>query len=313
MPSIDKEIRVQFADTMADVGATDDRLVVLVGDISHGVLTPFREKFPDRYYNVGILEAAIITMSAGLSAVGFRPVMHTIAPFLVERAFEQIKLDFCYQGLPGNLVTVGSAFDYSNLGSTHHCYGEFALLKTLQNIEITYPGTALEFDLLFKQAYADDLFTTYRVPGNSHGVEFDASKIVLGKAIKAREGTNLTIVACGPQLKSALDAVDGLQANGWDPEVIYVHTIRPLDVGMIRDSVSKTGRVLTIEEHMESGGLGDDVLRATRDIGNVRSASLAIPDRFITEYGTYDEHCETLGLTAEGIVNKVADWLGPGS
>jgi len=313
MPSVEKEIRKQFADTMADVGEMDEQLIVLVGDISHGVLAPFREKFPERYYNVGILEAAIITMSAGLSAVGFHPVMHTIAPFLVERAFEQIKLDFAYQGLSGNLVTVGSAFDYSNLGSTHHCYGEFALLKTLQNIEITYPGTALEFDLLFKQAYANDLLTTYRVPGTSHGVEFDADEIVLGKAIKVRAGSNLTIVACGPQLKSALNAVDGLHANGWDPEIIYVHTIRPLDVEMIRESASKTGRVLTVEEHMESGGLGDDVLRATRDNANVRSASIAIPDRFVTEYGTYEEHCVTFGLTSEGIVCKISDWLGSSS
>lgn len=312
-PSVDKQIRQQFADTMAEVGAIDERLIVLVGDISHGVLTPFREKFPDRYFNVGILEAAIISMSAGLSATGFRPVAHTIATFLIERAFEQIKLDFCYQGLPGNLVTVGSAFDYSNLGSTHHCYGEFALLKTLQNIEITYPGTSLEFDLLFKQAYADELLTTYRIPGQSHGVEFNPSEIKLGKAIKVREGADLTIVTCGPQLRSALNAVDRLRSDGWDPEIIYVHTIRPLDVDLIRDSVSKTGHVLTVEEHMESGGLGDDVLRATRDIGNVLGASLAVPDRFITGYGTYDEHCEQLGLTADGIVNKVADWLGSNS
>jgi transketolase len=312
-PSVDKEIRKQFADTMADVGATDEKLVVLVGDISHGVLAPFRDQFPERYYNVGILEAAIITMSAGLAAVGFKPVMHTIAPFLVERAFEQIKLDFCYQAIPGNLVTVGSAFDYATLGSTHHCYGEFALLKTLQNIEITYPGTAHEFDLLFKQAYSNELLTTYRIPGTSHGVEFDSSEIVLGKAIKVREGTNLTIVACGPQLRSALNSVESLKSNGWDPEIIYVHTIRPLDVEMIRDSVAKTGRVLTVEEHMESGGLGDDVLRATRDMPNVRSAALAIPDRFITEYGSYEDHCESLGLTAEGISSKVASWLGSNS
>jgi transketolase len=157
------------------------------------------------------------------------------------------------------------------------------------------------------------VLTTYRVPGTSHGVEFNSDEIVLGKAIKVREGTNLTIVACGPQLKSALYAVDGLQADGWDPEIIYVHTIRPLDVEMIRDSASMTGHVLTVEEHMESGGLGDDVLRATRDIANVRSASIAIPDRFIVEYGTYEEHCEMLGLTANGIVSKIGSWLGSNS
>ena len=298
---------------MLDVGRTDERLIVLVGDISHGILSPYREAFPRRYFNVGILESAMISMSAGLSSAGFRPVTHTIGPFIIERAFEQIKLDFCYQGLSGNLVTVGSAFDYSNLGCTHHCYGDFALLKTLQNIEITYPGSALEFDLLFKQAYADHALTTYRIPGTPHGVEFPASEIELGKAIKVRDGRNLTIVATGPQLKSALDAVDSLHADGWDPEVIYVHTIRPLDKQMIRESAAKTRRILTVEEHMESGGLGDDVLRATRDLADVRSASIAVPDRFVTEYGTYLEHCQTLGLTAEGIVAKIRSWLGPGS
>jgi transketolase len=302
-----KDVRQQFADTMLEVGQEDPTLIVLVGDISHGVLQPYAKACPGRYYNVGICEPTIISMSAGLSNVGWRPVAHTIAPFLLERSFEQIKLDFCYHSLPGNLVTVGSAFDYSNLGSTHHCYDDFALIKSLQNTEIVYPGSAIEFDTLFKQAYTDDFLTLYRVPGATHDVEFSASDLELGKITKVREGTNLTILATGPQLQSAMDAVNGLVADGWDPEILYAHTVHPIDKEAVRASAAKTGRVITIEEHMEIGGVGDDVLRATRDMPNVFVQSLAIPGRFITEYGTYREHCETLGLTSEGIQKRVAE------
>ena len=139
---IQKSIRQQFADTMLAVGKKDTRLAVLVGDISHFLLKPFAAACPGRYYNIGICEPAMMSMAAGLAKAGLRPVVHTIAPFLVERSFEQMKLDFCYQGLGGSVVTLGSAFDYSNLGCSHHCYGDFALMKTLPGSQIVYPGSA---------------------------------------------------------------------------------------------------------------------------------------------------------------------------
>ena len=308
-----KSVRQQFADTMLDVGQVDPNLVVLVGDISHGILQEYAAACPGRYYNVGICEPAIISMSAGLSRTGFYPVAHTIAPFLIERSFEQIKLDFSYQGLGGNLVTVGSAFDYSNLGATHHCYGDFALLKTLQNTQITYPSTSVEFDQLFRQGYQNDSLTMYRVAGNPHEVEFSPGDITLGKGIRVREGSDLSLIATGPQLSSALGAVDSLVTSGWDPEVIYIHTIRPLDEPLIRASAEKTGRLLIVEEHMEAGGLGDDVMRATRNMRDVVTESLAIPGKFVTGYGTYEEQCEILGLSSEGIVSRVAEVFGRGA
>ena len=302
-----KSVREQFADTMLAIGQEDENLVVMVGDISHGILQPFARACPDRYYNVGICESATISMTAGLSRLGFHPVYHTIAPFIIERGFEQIKLDYSYHMLGGNLVTVGSAFDYSTLGVTHHCYGDFALMKTLQNTEIIYTGTCDEFDALFRQAYANDRLTMYRVPGTQHSVEIDRSEIELGKAIRIREGSNLTLIATGPQLDSAMGAIDRLVSDGWDPEIIYIHTIRPLDVNAIRASVAKTGRFVTIEEHTENGGLGDDVLRATRSMAGVTSAGISIPGRFVMSYGTYEDHCEALGLTSDGVVSTVRD------
>lgn len=305
-----KPVRQQFADTMLAVGQEDPRLVVLVGDISHFILQPFAEACPGRYYNVGICEPTIVSMAAGLSKVGFRPVVHTIAPFLIERSFEQIKLDFCYHMLAGNIVTTGSAFDYSNLGCTHHCYGDFALLKTLQNVQIVYPASAIEFDALFRSAYANSFLTIYRMTANQHGVEFTAADIVLGRGVKVMDGGNLTIIATGSQLGNALAARALLAAKGWDAEVLYIHTIRPLDAELIRASAAKTRRVVVVEEHLRSGGLGDDVRWIAQGLESVSVASISIPDRFITEYGSYQEHCEALGLTAEGILRRVSETFG---
>jgi len=300
-------MRQQWADTMLEVGQSDPCLVVLVGDISHFLLRPFFQACPGRYYNVGICEQTIVSMAAGLAKLGFYPVVHTIAPFIIERAFEQIKLDFCYQQLGGNLVTVGSAFDYSNLGCTHHCYNDFAFIKTLPNTCIVYPASPIEFDKLFRQSYRNGQLNLFRLPAHQHGVVFQASDIEFGKGIKVSEGQKLTIVATGPHLKDALEVQDELTHSGWEPEIIYIHTIKPLDTELICASIKKTRHVLVIEEHMQSGGLGDDVMRAARHIPDIKFLSLSIPDTFVTQYGSYEEHCKRLGFTREGILSRIRE------
>ena len=304
-----KSTRQQFADTMLTLGQVDDRLVVMVGDIGHGILKPFAQACQGRYYNIGILEPTMVSMGAGLAATGLYPVIHTIAPFMIERAFEQIKLDFCYHQLPGNIVTVGSAFDYSNLGCTHHCYGDFALLKTLQRTEICFPSSAIEFDALFKQAYKNDQLTIYRIAGHSHEFEFRSEDIIFGKAIRISEGTDLTLIATGPHLKTAIIAGEKLTSRNIKTEIIYVHTIRPLDEDLIRASAEKTRKVVVIEEHMRSGGLGDDVLRSIYDIAGIKFHSISIPDTFVTGYGTYEQLSESCGLTSEAIIQATNKWL----
>ena len=152
-------LRSAFADTMLEVGVSDPELVVLVGDISHFILQPFAEACRGRYYNVGICEQTIVSMASGLAHTGFKPVVHTISPFIIERAFEQIKLDFCYQELGGNLITVGSAFDYTTLGCSHYCYDDFALIKSLPKSQIVYPAMPNEFKKLFNpKAKIYDIF-----------------------------------------------------------------------------------------------------------------------------------------------------------
>lgn len=303
-----KKMRQEFADTMVEVGQKDPNLVVLIGDISHFILQPFAKAYPERFYNIGICEQTIVNMAAGLSKVGFYPVVHTISPFVVERAFEQIKLDFGYQKLGVNLITVGSAFDYCALGCTHHCYDDLSLLKNVDNMQIIYPASCKEFNLLFKQTYNNGFPTYFRIPESQHEVEFKENEIIFGKGILVKEGKDVTIIAIGPQLKSAVDSVELLKKEGINPEIIYLHTIKPFDKEIVNKSLSNTKKCLVIEEHSEYGGVFDDVLRCSKDL-DVKYSSINLGSKFIHSYGTYEQHCKRLGLSADGVFSNVKKLL----
>ena len=163
----------------------------------------------------------------------------------------------------------------------------------------------MEFDLLFRQAYKNEFLTVYRIPKSVHEYSFDSGDVKLGKGIKVRDGSNLTIVVSGPQLQSVHAACEGLTSLGWDPEILYIHTVRPLDTDLIRASVARTRRVLVVEEHMRTGGIGDDVLRAICDLPDTKYSSLSIPDQFVTGYGSYEHHCKSLGFSKEGVISQV--------
>lgn len=299
-----KKLRQEFADTMLEVGHKDPRLVVMVGDISHGILQKFASACPGRYYNVGICEPTIVNMAAGISKSGLVPVVHTIAPFLIERSYEQIKLDFGYQQLGLNLISVGSAFDYAQLGCSHHCYTDISLFGHLKNAKIFYPGSPLELNLLFKKVYNDGGINYFRLTEYPHGVEFSPQQIAMGQGICVRKGVDLTIITMGAQLKNALEAAHILENSGIETEVLYIHTIKPFDHNLVRQSVQKTKQVLVVEEASSHDGLFNYVLRATIGVEKVKYAQIAIDD-FIHGYGSYEELCSQVGLTVEGILQKV--------
>ena len=296
-----KKIREEFADTMLEVGLQDPSLVVLVGDISHGILQPFSKSCPGRYYNIGICEPCIVNMAAGLNKVGLIPVVHTIAPFIIERAYEQIKLDFGYQNLSGNLVSVGGSFDYAQLGCSHHCYTDVSLLSHLERARIVVPGSTTEFNLLFKQIYRGEYINYFRIPENPHGVNIPPEKIKFGKGIKLKEGRDITIVTSGSPLRVVLEAALKLSDAGISVEVLYFHTLKPFDGELFRESIRKTGRFLVAEELSAHDGLFNLCLRAQADSFSAKSDTIAVKD-FIRKYGSYEELCKTIGLSVEGIV-----------
>lgn len=297
-------LRESFAQTMLKIGENDENLIVMVGDISHGILQPFAQKYPKRYYNVGICEPSIVNMAAGLSEVGLIPVVHTIAPFLIERSYEQIKLDFGYQKRGINLISVGSAFDYSQLGCSHHCYTDVSLIGHIENSQIFVPGSVKEFEDLFSLSYSDNTINYFRLTENPHSIETSDWIIKVGKSILVREGKDVTIVAVGAKLQSAFEASVLLQLDGIEVEILYYPTIKPFDSEAIRKSISKTRRLVTIEELSASDGIFNLCLQSIVGINDLSVKQLAIHG-FIHGYGSYEDICEKAGLTTGNIVTEV--------
>lgn len=300
-------MRKEFSRLMLEIGEKDKKLVVLVGDIGVFGLRNFWQKYPDRFYNIGISEQSIVGIAAGLSMTGLIPVIHSIAPFVTERCFEQVKNDFCYQNIGGNIISVGSAFDYAGLGCTHHTYSDIGLFRSLPNTEIIYPASSKELEILFKQTYNDGKLTYFRLPERKHTLKIDEGQIKFGKAIVIKPGKDITVIAAGPQIDNVNKANEILEDAGIDIEIIYVHTIKPLDKELIVKSALKTKKVLTIEEANIRGSLGDEVSMAIGHMGSVEQFRLGINDTFIDNYGTYDETCKRLGLDSDSIAEKIKE------
>jgi len=302
-------VRRAFAETMLKVGHQDSSLVVLVGDISHGILKPFAEAFPSRYFNVGICEPTIVNMASGLSKVGLNPVAHTIAPFLIERSFEQLKLDFEYEQQSVNLVSVGSGFDYSQLGCTHHCYDDIALLRQLPSSKIFVPGTAVEFESIFEANYQDSGIKYYRLSEQSN----EQPESVSGGTRQVTEGQDVTLVALGTRLDDARMAADSV-ASSIGCDLFYVNQVKPFDYEEIADSVRRTGRLVVVEEHSVVGGLGDACLQALAGMP-FAFRGLGVSN-FIHQYGSHADLLDAAGLATSDIVtaiNEVANTQEPKS
>ena len=299
-----KKLRQVFADTMQEIGSIDKNVVVMVGDISHGILQPFAKENPGRYFNIGICEPAMVNLAAGFSKVGLNPVVHTIAPFLIERSYEQIKLDFGYQKLNLNLVSVGGSFDYSQLGCSHHCYADVSLISHLKRGNVVIPGSPIEFQKIFKEIYTQASINYFRLPEYPHEYEFKEDEIVFGKAIKVREGSDLTIAVTGTQLKNALSAQERFQKNGVSIEVLYFHTLKPFDASSLYESVAKTKKLISLEELSAHDGMFNLCIKACIGVDGLKTKQMAVDD-FIHGYGSYEELCYKSMLSEDHLIDNI--------
>lgn len=276
----------------------DERVVLLLGDIGVFGFRHAASDFPERVINIGILEQSTIGLAAGLSIEGHIPIIHSIAPFLVERALEQIKIDFGYQSLEGNLVSVGASYDYAALGATHHCPGDVSILLSVPDVQIVVPGTANEFGKLIKEEYANGSLTYFRL---SEATNSDSHAVRLGKANLLKSGSEATVVCFGPTLDMAIEATVGLDVN-----LLYMTSIRPFDYEAIK-SVASNGRVLLVEPFFE-GTCVAEVVTALRGQYSMID-TVGLPKVFRHEYGTRQEHYSTVGFTSARIRSVLEDLI----
>ena len=289
-------MRKQFINTVEDILKINDKLILLLGDIGvFGFRNSFKQ-YPDRVYNIGILEQSTVSMAAGLAMNNFIPVIHTIAPFLIERALEQIKNDFGYQHLGGNFVSVGASYDYASLGGTHHCPADVGVLKNVPGMEIVVPGTPSEFDSLFKNSYDNGNPTYFRLSEKSNEEDYD---VKFGKANIIKRGKKATIIVVGPMLDRVKKACENL-----DVTILYYTTLAPFD----KETLSKNlvGNKIIICEPYYSGALAFEITEVSKA---AEIFHIGVPKKFMHNYGKAEDLDKALRLDEENIKKRIINIL----
>jgi transketolase len=283
-------MRKQFRDTIMDLSTYDDKIVMVLGDVSVYLFNDFKEKYHDRFYNMGICENTLISVAAGLSSQGFFPFVHTIAPFVTERSFEQIKLDMCYNQFGANIVSCGASFDYAWDGATHHSYTDLAILRMLPHIEVIQPGSRKEVDILIRSQYNNGETTYFRLSDHPHDIDVP---VEFGKGVVLRDsGSDVTVMTAGPILDNVMEACRDLDVN-----LVYFHTIKPIDKEII--SRFKSSEILVIHDAF-------GLYEAICEVPTLSISYHGMPDEFMSCYGTLKDVRKKIGLDTESIREVVS-------
>lgn len=290
--------RETFARTAAELVEEDLSVALVYAEISGQYFRDVERRHPDRVLNVGIREQLLLNVGAGLALSGMRPIVHTFGSFLVERAFEQIKLGFNHQDVGGVLVGSGGSFDVSAGGRTHQAPGDVALIDTLPGWTVHVPGHADEVADALRQAVAGNGRDYMRVVGQQNATAFPVTP---GRFHVVRRGAGATVVAVGPMLDPVLAAVEGR-----DVSVLYANTVRPFDGRSLR-AVLGPAEVVLVEPYLAgtSSRLVADVLA---DVPH-RLLGLGVRSEELRRYGTPAEHLAAHGLDAAGLRASVDRFL----
>ncbi|MFJ8933783.1 transketolase family protein [Streptomyces sp. NPDC102364] len=300
-------MRDRFAPVLSQILDEDPRVAVVLAEIGAAPFAGAARRHPERVINVGIREQLLVGAGAGLALAGMRPVMHTFASFLVERPFEQVKLDFGHQGVGGVLVSAGASYDVSSGGFTHMAPGDVALLDTLDGWRVHVPGHPDEAEVLLRRAVGagGDAVSDSReyvrlsVQSNREALPVDGERF-----LSVREGRRGVVVAVGPMLDNVLAATEGL-----DVSVLYATTIRPFDDAGLRRAVDASGSadVVIVEPYLA----GTSTRAANDALADVphRVLGLGVGRRELRRYGSVEEHVAGHGLDARALRERISGFL----
>lgn len=294
-------MRNAFAEEITQLAAQDPRIVLLSGDIGNRLFDRFRSQFPDRFYNVGVAEADMIGIAAGLALGGLRPVTYTIASFAVYRCYEQIRVDVAYHNLPVIMIGTGAGLAYAANGATHHSCEDVAVLRALPNLNVACPADAWELRGLLRDSLQSPGPAYLRIGKKGEPtVHARVPSLTFGQALTIRPGHDVAILCAGTLLSEALLAADQLANEQISVEVVSFPTVKPLDVACLQSVFTRQKLVVTVEEHSVVGGFGSAVAEWKADSRDATAQLLRLgtQDRFLHEAGEQQHAREQFGLTA---------------
>lgn len=304
--------RESYGRTLAQLGAENDKIVVLDADLAESTKTcMFQEKFPERHFDCGIAEANMVSIAAGMAAAGMIPFVSSFAMFATGRAYEQIRNSIGYPHLNVKICASHAGISVGEDGATHQCVEDIALMRGIPGMVVVNPADDTEacqavraLAEYYGPAYLRLGRLAVPVVNDPESYHFE-----LGRAVTLREGKDATVIATGLMVARALEAAEQLAQEGVQVRVVNMHTIKPLDVQAVVNAANETGCIVTAEEHSVIGGLYSAVCEAMVGEGvSCPVAPVAIMDAF-GQSGPANALLEYYGLTASAIAQKVRDCL----
>lgn len=299
--------RASFGMGVIDIVKENDNLMVLTADVSTSAgLDRFRKAYPDNFLDVGIAEQNMMGIATGLASEGFDVITTTFAPFQTMRCCEQIRVNLGYMHQKVTMVGLASGVVLGDLGFTHCSFEDIGILRSIPNLAIVSPSDCFETIKATKAAikYSDSVYIRLTGGANASMVYDEDYEFAIGKAIKLKDGKDISIIANGTMVAKALETRELLLEENMEASVINMHTIKPIDTDAIIEA-SKTGYIVTIEEHNVIGGLGSAVAEVISKYKlKVKHLILGIPDSY-TKAASYNDLLEEYGLNAQKIVNSI--------
>lgn len=304
------DCRVAFAETLIALAEADPRIVAVCNDsVGSSNLNGFQKRFPDRLINVGIAEQCMVGVAAGLANGGFIPFVSAAGPFLTGRALEQIKADVAYNGYPVVLCGQSPGMSYGELGPTHHSVEDFSWLRALTDLVLLAPADPAQTRAAVRWAAGAGRpcymrIGRFKVPA----VTPEDAPFEVGRAAVLRRGGDVTLIATGVMVSRALEAADRLAAEGIQARVLNMATVAPLDEAAVLAAAAETGRIVTAEEAVVTGGLGAAVAAVVVRHKPVPMRILGVPGFAPT--GSAGFLLDHFGLNAEGIARAARELAG---
>ncbi|MBZ9624563.1 transketolase [Clostridium sp. FP2] len=301
-------MRTTFINELTKLCRKNKDIYLLTADLGFSVFEDFKKEFPDRFINVGIAEANMIGIASGIALTGKIVYVYSIIPFLTMRCFEQIRIDVCYQNVNVKLVGVGGGLSYGVQGVTHHSIEDIGIMRTLPNMKVICPGDPFEAREAINESSNLDGPIYIRLNKNNEPLLYEKNpKFQIGKAIKLINGDDLTIIATGNMLESAIEVSNLLRDIGKMVNLVSMHTVKPIDEEMIKECLKKTKYIFTMEEHTLFGGLGSAIAEViVKDMTNNNIfKAYGIPDKYSECVGSREFLRKEYGIDTISVFNDI--------
>jgi len=309
-------VRTAFLQTLYELAKADSRIVFATGDLGFSVVERFQEELPAQFVNAGVAEQNMTSLAAGMALMGKIVFTYSIANFPTLRCLEQVRNDVCYHDANVKIVAIGGGFAYGAMGASHHATEELGVMRMMPNMVVVAPADPVEARAATRAlvAHAGPCYIRLGKAGEPD-VHPGPIDFALGRAIRVRDGADLTLVATGGMLGPAVAAADRLAARGVGARVLSMHTLKPLDEEAVRAAARETGLVVTLEQHSVIGGLGGAVAEVlaeaavARDGHAVRLHRIGVPSAFSAQVGSQQWLERRFGLDVDGVLAQLEPLL----